>query len=609
MPVSPENDPYYRLRHSAAHVMAQAVLEIFPDAKIAIGPPIENGFYYDFDLPRALLPEDLSEIERRMRKIIGGNFPFVRREVSAEEARGLFSSQPYKQELIDGLARGADEYGEAQEGTAAAADSAPGQPSGVVISTYRQDTFEDLCRGPHLERTGQIPADGFKLMSIAGAYWRGDASRPQLQRIYGTAWNSKAELEQHLHNLEEARRRDHRRLGKELGLFHFSDDIGPGIPLFTPKGELIRHQMEDYVREAQTRYGYQHVWTGHVVKEQLYKKSGHYDAYRDSMFPPMVESEDLVFRLKPMNCPSHMTLYREMGIHSYRDLPMRFAEFATLYRYEDSGALNGLTRVRSLTQDDCHIFCRPDQIEQEFGLALNLIREVLATYKFTDYRVDLSLRGTSGKYIADEEAWDLAETALRSALEVYNVAYREAPGEAAIYGPKADFMARDVLGREWQLSTIQVDFIQPRRLGLEYIGEDGQPHTPVVIHRAVTGTTERFLGVLIEHFAGAFPVWLAPVQAYIIPISDEKHGPYGREVAERLKAAGIRAQLDTSRDRMQAKIRQAQLQKIPYMLIIGDRERDAGAVAVRLRSGEDLGATPVDTLVARIQEEIRTRSA
>ncbi|GAB4207407.1 MAG: threonine--tRNA ligase [Roseiflexaceae bacterium] len=609
MPVSPDNDPYYRLRHSAAHVMAQAVLEVFPDARIAIGPPIENGFYYDFDLPRALLPEDLSEIERRMRKIIGGNFPFVRREVSAEEARGLFKDQPYKLELIDGLARGADEYGEAQDGTAGAVDGAPGQPGGVVISTYRQDTFEDLCRGPHLERTGQIPPDGFKLMSIAGAYWRGDASRPQLQRIYGTAWNSKAELEQHLHNLEEARRRDHRRLGKELGLFHFSDDIGPGIPLFTPKGEMIRHLMEDYVRDVQTRYGYQHVWTGHVVKEQLYKKSGHYDAYRDSMFPPMVENEDLVFRLKPMNCPSHMTLYREMGIHSYRDLPMRFAEFATLYRYEDSGALNGLTRVRSLTQDDCHIFCRPDQIEQEFGLALNLIREVLATYKFTDYRVDLSLRGTSGKYIADDEAWDLAEAALRSALDAYGVSYREAPGEAAIYGPKADFMARDVLGREWQLSTIQVDFIQPRRLGLEFIGEDGQPHTPVVIHRAVTGSTERFLGVLIEHFAGAFPVWLAPVQAYIIPISDEKHGDYGREVAGRLAAAGIRAQLDTSRDRMQAKIRQAQLQKIPYMLIIGDRERDAGAVAVRLRNGEDLGATPVDTLIARMQEEIRTRSA
>jgi threonyl-tRNA synthetase len=607
MPVSPDNDPYYRLRHSAAHVMAQAVLEIFPDARIAIGPPIENGFYYDFDLPRALLPEDLGEIERRMRKIIGGNFPFVRREVSAEEARALFQSQPYKLELIDGLARGADEYGEAQEGTAGAADKAPGQPGGVVISTYRQDSFEDLCRGPHLERTGQIPPDGFKLMSIAGAYWRGDASRPQLQRIYGTAWNSKAELEQHLHQLEEARRRDHRRLGKELGLFYFSDEIGPGIPLFTPRGEIVRHLMEDYVRAVQTRYGYQHVWTGHVVKEQLYKKSGHYDAYRDSMFPPMVESEDLVFRLKPMNCPSHMTLYKEMGIHSYRDLPMRFAEFATLYRYEDSGALNGLTRVRSLTQDDCHIFCRPDQIEQEFGLALNLIREVLATYQFTDYRVDLSLPGTGGKYIADDEAWSLAVSALRAALDAYGVSYREAPGEAAIYGPKADFMARDVLGREWQLSTIQVDFIQPRRLGLEYIGEDGQPHTPVVIHRAVTGSTERFLGVLIEHYAGAFPVWLAPLQAVVIPISDEKHGEYGRAVVERLKAAGMRAELNISRDRMQAKIRQAQLQKVPYMLIIGDRERDAGAVAVRLRTGEDLGAVPLDALVARIEEEIRSK--
>jgi threonyl-tRNA synthetase len=596
MPVSPENDPYYRLRHSLAHVMAQAVLEIFPDGKVAIGPPIENGFYYDFDLPRALSPDDLKDIEGRMRKIIAGNHAFVYRAVSADEARQLFHDQPYKLELIAGLAAGQDEYGEQSNGE-------------TVISTYRQATFEDLCRGPHLERTGQIPPDAFKLMSIAGAYWRGDSSRPQLQRIYGTAWNNKKELEQHLHFLEEARRRDHRRLGRELGLFHFSDDVGPGLPLFTPKGEIIRYEMEQYVRETQTRYGYQHVWTGNVAKEALYKKSGHYDAYRDSMFPPMVENQELIFRLKPMNCPSHMTLYREMGVHSYRDLPMRFAEFATLHRYEDTGSLHGLTRVRALTQDDCHIFCRPDQIEAEFGLALNLIREVLATYHFTDYRVDLSLRGTSGKYIADDEAWDLAEGALRAALDHYGVQYREAPGEAAIYGPKADFIARDLMGREWQLSTIQVDFIQPRRLGLEYIGEDNQPHTPVVIHRAVTGTTERFMGVLIEQYGGAFPVWLAPVQAMVIPISDEKHGAYGREVAEALRAVGARAQLNTSRDRMQAKIRDAQLQKIPYMLIIGDKEQAAGAVAVRLRSGEDLGAIELPAFISRIQEDIRTRRA
>jgi threonyl-tRNA synthetase len=607
MPVSPDNDPYYRLRHSAAHVMAQAVLELFPEGKVAIGPPIENGFYYDFDLPRPLTPDDLGEIERRMRRIIAGNHPFVYRVVSADEARELFRDQPYKLELIDGLAQGADEYGEAVDGTAGAVDAEPNRAGGVIISTYKQDTFEDLCRGPHLERTRQIPPDGFKLMSIAGAYWRGDEKRPQLQRIYGTAWNSKAELEQHLHNLEEAKRRDHRKLGKELGLFYFSDDIGPGLPLFTPKGEMLRHLMESYVRDLQTRYGYQHVWTGHVVKESLYHKSGHYENYKESMFPPMVENEELIFRLKPMNCPSHMTLYNQMGVISYRELPLRFAEFATLYRYEDSGALSGLTRVRSLTQDDCHIFCRPDQIQEEFTLALNLIREVLETYRFTDYRVRLSLRGEEGKFVADDEKWTQATQALRNALDANGVAYEEMKGEAAFYGPKADFLARDVLGREWQLSTIQVDFIQPARIGCEYIGEDGQPHTPVVLHRAVTGSTERFLGVIIEHFAGAFPIWLAPIQAVVIPISDEKHGAYGREVAEKLKAAGLRVELNVSRDRMQAKIRQAQLQKVPYMLIIGDKEQAAGAVAVRLRSGEDLGATPVDAFLEQALADVAGR--
>ncbi|MGB9752894.1 threonine--tRNA ligase [Roseiflexus castenholzii] len=595
MPVKPETDPYYRLRHSAAHVMAQAVLELFPEGKIAIGPPIEDGFYYDFDLPRPLTPDDLEEIEKRMRRIIAGKHPFVYRIVDPDEARALFRDQPYKLELIDGLLHGQDEYGE--QGSA-----------NTIISTYRHDTFEDLCRGPHLEHTGQIPPDAFKLMSVAGAYWRGDSNRPMLQRIYGTAWNSKEELDAYLHRLEEAKRRDHRRIGKELGLFYFSEDIGPGLPLFTPKGEMLRHLMESYVREVQTRYGYQHVWTGHIVKETLYKKSGHYEAYRENMFPPMIEDEEHVYRLKPMNCPSHMTLYKEMGIHSYRDLPLRFAEFATLYRYEERGTLTGLTRVRALTQDDCHIFCRPDQIEEEFGLALRLIREVLETYRFTNYRVRLSLRGEGGKYIADDEAWDLAERALRTALDHYSVQYEEAPGEAAIYGPKADFLAHDVLGREWQLSTIQVDFIQPRRLGLEYIAEDGQPRTPVVLHRAVTGTTERFMGVLIEHFAGAFPLWLAPVQAVVIPISDERHGAYAADVGRQLTAVGLRVEVDLSRERMQAKIRQAQLQKIPYMLIIGDREQRAGAVAVRCRSGEDLGAMPVAAFIARARAEIEAKA-
>jgi threonyl-tRNA synthetase len=574
--------------------MAEAVLELFPEGKLAIGPPIEDGFYYDFELPRPLTPDDLAAIEERMRRIIGGDYPFRYREVSAEQARALFATQPYKLELIEGLARGQDEYGEASDAAQ------------QVISTYRHDTFEDLCRGPHVERTGQIATEGFKLLSVAGAYWRGDEKRPMLQRIYGTAWNSGQELAAYLHRLEEARRRDHRRLGKELGLFYFSDDVGPGLPLFTPKGEILRYTMESFVRETQTRYGYQHVWTGHMVKESLYHKSGHYENYGDVMFPPMVD-EDVVFRLKPMNCPSHMTLYKEMGIHSYRELPLRFAEFATLYRYEASGTLSGLTRVRSLTQDDCHVFCTPDQIQEEFSRCLQLIREVLAAYQLTDYRVQLSLRGKEGKFVADDEKWALATEALKAALDANGVEYEAVEGEAAFYGPKADFLAKDAMGREWQLSTIQIDFIQPARLGVEYIGEDGQPHTPVLIHRAVTGATERFMGVIIEHFGGAFPAWLAPVQAVIIPISDEKHGAYGRELLGRLAQAGLRVEIDDSKDRMQAKIRRAQLQKVPYMLIIGDKEQAAGAVAVRLRSGEDLGALPVDVFIERAKADVAAR--
>ena len=581
----------YRIRHSLAHIMAQAVTELFEGhAKIAIGPPIDDGFYYDFELPRPLSPEDFEGLEKRMRQIVNGKFPFVRREVSADEARALFADQPYKIELIDGLEKGGtDEYGNAIA-------------EKPVISIYTQDSFTDLCRGPHVEHTGQINAQAFKLMSVAGAYWRGDSDRPMLQRVYATAWKTPKELEQYLWRLEEARKRDHRKLGRDLGLFYFADATGPGLPLFAPKGEMLRHLMESYVREAQTRYGYQHVWTGNLVKEDLYKKSGHYDNYKDSMFPPMVD-EDVTFRLKPMNCPSHMTLYNEMGIRSYKELPLRFAEFATLYRYEKTGELHGLTRVRALTQDDCHIFCRPDQIEAEFSLCLKLIREVLARYKFTDYRVRLSLKGDAGKYVADDEKWTAATAALRQALDKNGVEYYAEEGEAAFYGPKADFMAQDALGREWQLSTIQVDFIQPARLGCEYIGEDGQPHTPVLLHRAVTGTTERFLGVLIEHYAGNFPVWLAPVQVMLIPVAD-RHNEYARSVAEQLKGRGLRVEVDESNARMQAKIRDAQVQKIPYMLVVGDKDQAAGAVSVRLRSGEDLRAKSVEEFLAIAQTAI-----
>jgi threonyl-tRNA synthetase len=585
-----EDSFLYRIRHSAAHVMAQAVLEKFPGAKIAIGPAIEDGFYYDFDLPRSLTPDDLQEIEKRMRQIIAGNYTFAKKIISADEARQVFADQPYKLELIDGLEHGGtDEHG----------NVLTEKPE---ISLYIHDKFTDLCRGPHVERTGQINPSAIKLMSIAGAYWRGDEKRPMLQRIYGTAFQSPKDLEEYLWKLEEAKKRDHRKLGKELGLFYFSDEVGPGLPLFTPKGEMLRHLMEDYVRQTQTRYGYQHVWTGHLVKEDLYKRSGHYDNYKDVMFPPMVD-ENISFRLKPMNCPSHMTLFKEMGRHSYRELPMRFSEFATLYRYEKTGELNGLVRVRSLTQDDCHTFCTPEQIGSEFNLSLRLIREVLDRYRFTDYKVRLSLRGKTGKFVQDDEKWDKATAALRAALNENQVEYFEAEGEAAFYGPKADFMAKDVLGREWQLSTIQVDFIQPARLGLTYIGEDGAEHVPVVLHRAVTGTTERFLGVLIEHFAGAFPVWLAPVQAVMIPIAD-RHVDFARLVAAKLEGLGMRVQVDDRGERMNSKIRDAQNQKIPYMLVVGDKEMENNQVALRLRSGDNPGPVDLEVFVKRWQEDV-----
>ncbi len=586
-----EDSDLYRIRHSAAHVMAQAVLEMFPEAKYTIGPPIENGFYYDFDLERPLTPDDLKALEKRMRQVLAGKHVFEKKVITAEEARQIFAHQPYKLELIAGLEEGGfDEYGNPLQE----------KPD---ISIYTHDNFVDLCRGPHVENTGKINPAAVRLMSVAGAYWRGDEKKPMLQRIYGTAWRTPNELEEYLWQLEEAKKRDHRRLGKELGLFFFSDDVGPGLPLFTPKGEMLRHLMESYVRDLQTRYGYSHVWTGHLVKEDLYKRSGHFDNYVDSMFPPMVDG-NTSFRLKPMNCPSHMMLYTEMGRHSYRELPMRFSEFATLYRYEKTGELTGLTRVRALTQDDCHIFCTEDQIQQEFTLALKLIQEVLERYRFIDYKVRLSLRGEGGKYVQDDEKWTKAENALRASLDANDVEYFEASGEAAFYGPKADFLAKDVLGREWQLSTIQVDFIQPARLGCIYIAEDGEEHTPVVLHRAVTGTTERFMGVIIEHFAGAFPVWLAPQQVMVIPIAD-RHMDYSEKVTEQLKAAGLRVEVDGRTERMNSKIRDAQKQKIPYMLVIGDQEAEAGQVALRMRSGDNPGPMSIADFLALTQKDIQ----
>jgi threonyl-tRNA synthetase len=589
MPVEPNSDPYYRLRHSLAHVMAEAVLKQFPDGKIAIGPPIENGFYYDFDLPRALTPEDLEAIEADMRTIIAGNYPFAYREVNANEAREIFKNQPYKLELIDGLATGLDENGETHHGD-------------TVISTYKHDTFEDLCRGPHLEHTGQIAADGFKLTSIAGAYWRGDEKNKQLQRIYGTAWNSKEELDQYLWRLEEAKKRDHRRLGKELDLFSVSDDVGPGLILWHPKGAMIRVIAEDFSRQEHLRSGYEWVFSPHIGRALLWETSGHLGFYKENMYAPM-DIDGEAYYAKPMNCPFHIQIYKS-HMRSYRDLPRRYAEYGTVYRYELSGALHGLTRVRGFTQDDAHIFCRPDQVEEEISRALDFSLKILRAFGLSDFTAYLSTMPV--KFVGDPADWEVATAALERAVEQHNLPYKIDEGGGAFYGPKIDLKVYDALGREWQLSTIQFDFNLPRRFNLEYIGEDGQPHQPYMVHRALMGSIERFFGVLIEHYAGAFPLWIAPVQAMIIPITD-RHLEFAKSVQERLAAAGMRVEIDEARDRMQGKIRRAQLQKVPYMLIIGDKEQAADAAAVRLRSGEDLGAVAVSELIERMQREVANR--
>ena len=574
--------PLQRMRHSSAHVMAEAIQDLFPGARFAIGPAIEDGFYYDMELPRPLTPDDFPAIEERMRQSVAANYPFKQTKWSRAKALKYFreKDQPYKIEIIENL-------------------------PDAEVGIYEQGPFLDLCRGPHVESTGQIGP--FKLMRVAGAYWRGDEHRQMLTRVYGTAWFTQEELDNHLWQLEEARKRDHRKLGRELSLFTFSENVGPGIPLFLPYGEVIRHEMEAYVRDVQVEADYQHVWTANIARVRLYKQSKHWYHYRDAMFPPMEEArdehegesaeerEDNSFELKPMNCPSHFMLYKAQR-HSYREFPLRYAEFATLYRFEKQGELGGLTRVRSLTQDDSHIFVRHDQIQDEFGRIVDLVGEILGTFGLTNYRMRLSLPDLSDttKYHGDVAIWSAAVADLRAALDSKRVKYEAVEGEAAFYGPKMDLMARDALGREWQLSTIQIDFFHPENFDLEYTGEDGQAHRPAVIHRAILGSTERFLGVLIEHYAGAFPVWLAPVQAMVIPISDEKHGEYAAKVLERLRKAGLRAEVDMRKERMNAKVRDAQLRKIPYMLVVGDKEAEASAVAVRLRSNENLGAISLD---------------
>ena len=592
-----EETPLYRIRHSASHVMAQAVMEMFPgQARIAIGPPIEDGFYYDFQLPRSLTPEDLEVIERRMREIIAGDVPFERQALSAEQARKLFADQPFKQELIAGLERGGqDEHGNQT-------DEKP------EISIYQNGPFVDLCRGPHVERTGQINPDAIKLMSIAGAYWRGDEKNPMLQRIYGTAWNTADELEQYLWRMEEAKKRDHRKLGRELEIFTFDDEVGPGLPLWLPKGGVLIEELERLGKQMEAKAGYQRVRTPHLTKEDLFIRSGHLPYYAESMYPPM-ELEGERYYVKPMNCPMHHKIYAAKP-RSYRDLPLRLAEYGTCYRFEKSGELFGLMRVRSLQMNDAHIYVPEDQFEAEFMAVIGLYHEYFKIFGIDRYVMRLSTHGTQGlgkKYVDNERLWLKTEDMVRRAMVNGNVPFVEVADEAAFYGPKVDVQIWSATGREFTLATNQVDFAQPASFNLTFVNREGQEEMPLVIHRAPLSTHERLIGFLIEHYAGAFPVWLAPVQAMLIPIAD-RHIAYARQVAERLRGLELRVEIDERGERMNAKIRDAQLQKIPYMLVVGDKEIEQGAVALRLRSGENPGPMALEAFVRRAQDDLAART-
>jgi threonyl-tRNA synthetase len=562
-----------RMRHSAAHLMAGAVLRRFPEAKLAIGPAIEDGFYYDFDLPRTLTPEDLQAIEGLMDEDRRAGYPFEYAAISRAEALNLFHDQPFKVELIESL------------------------PEGVAISIYRDGPFVDLCRGPHVASTGEIGP--FKLLSVAGAYWRGDEQRPMLQRIYGTAWRTEEDLAAYIHRIAEAERRDHRRLGRELDLFSIHEEAGAGLIYWHPKGGLMRVLIEDYWREQHLKGGYDIVFTPHVGRAWLWETSGHLDFYKENMYAPM-EMDHQEFYLKPMNCPFHILMYKTKR-RSYRELPLRWAELGTVYRYERSGVLHGLLRVRGFTQDDAHLFCRPDQMHDEVLRVLDFTLEILRTFGFTEYDIYLATRPE--KFVGDPAHWEAAQAALAHALADRELPYQVDEGGGAFYGPKIDLKIKDSLGRAWQCTTIQFDFNLPERFDMTYIGEDGQAHRPTMIHRALLGSMERFFGCLIEHWAGAFPLWLAPVQATLIPISDVKHGDYAQQVAAQMRAAGLRVEVDDRKERMNARIREAQLQKVPYMLIIGDKEQAGGTVSVRLRSGADQGALPVADLIARLGDE------
>jgi len=565
-----------KMRHSASHVMAEAVQCLFPGAKFGIGPMIENGFYYDFELPRALAPEDLPVIENKMREIVSQDVPFVTEKISKEKARKLFSGQPYKLELID-------EIGDAS------------------VTIYRQGSFTDLCRGPHLASTGEVKA--FKLTHLAGAYWRGDEKRPMLQRIYGVAFESQKELDDYLSLQAEAAKRDHRKLGKELDLFSIHEEIGPGLICWHPKGALIRQIIEDFWKVEHIRRGYDIVYTPHVAKLDLWKTSGHWEFYRNYLFSPM-EIEGQQYLLKPMNCLGHILIYKSQ-LRSYRNLPLRYAELGTVYRYERTGVLYGLARVRGFTQDDAHIFCRPDQAEEEVREVVKLAQFMMSSFGFSEYELLLSTRPE--KYAGTVSMWEEATGSLKHVLEKLDLHYEVDPGEGVFYGPKIDIKLKDAVGHVWQGPTIQVDFNLPQRFDVCYIGEDGLEHNVVMIHRTVLGSMERFLACLIEHYGGVFPVWLSPVQTMIIPIAD-RHIDYAHKIQNDFKNEGIRAQVDDRSERMNLKIREAQLGKVPYMLVVGDKEMASSSVSLRLRSGQDLGLESVAQVRSRIMATIEAKS-
>ncbi|MBD3374621.1 threonine--tRNA ligase [candidate division KSB1 bacterium] len=564
--------------HSSAHVMAHAIKAVFPEAKFAFGPPVDTGFYYDVDLDKNLTPDDLDAIEQKMQEIVKKDQPFERQELELDEAIQLFRSlnEDYKVEQIERL----------------------GEPPSV----YKEGEFYDLCRGPHVPSTGYIRY--FKLLSIAGAYWLGDEKNPQLQRVYGVSFPKKSQLEDYLKLLEEAKKRDHRRLGKDLDLFSIHDEIGPGLVLWHPKGAFVRHKIEEYWKDQHLQAGYEFVNTPHVAKIDLWETSGHVDFFAENMFSPM-EMDELKYMVKPMNCPFHLTIYKNEA-KSYRDLPIRWAELGTVYRYERSGVLHGLLRVRGFTQDDAHIFCRPDQLDDEITRVLTFSLSMLRDFGFEQFDVFLSTRPE--KYVGTIENWDRATEALRLGLERTGTEYEIDDGEGVFYGPKIDIKIRDVLGRSWQCSTIQVDFNEPERFNLTYIGEDGYKHQPIMVHRALLGSLERFFGVMIEHFAGAFPVWMAPVQVQILPITDKQH-EYARTVHDRLLKEGIRSVLDDRSEKVGYKIREAATLKIPFMLIIGEKEVESMQVAVRKRFEGDLGSDTLDNFIKTVHKAVAEKAA